>query len=196
MPLKTADTQAQDQQLMTLIQRATTGDQSAFATLYETTSKVVFGLVLRIVPERATAEEVLLDVYTQAWRQAGNYDSSRGSPLAWLMTIARSRAIDRLRSNRQDKHNEAIDDANGLVASSISPEEASVMSERQRLVRTALDALVPEQREVLELAYYGGLSHTEIAEKTGHPLGTVKTRTRLGMMKLREMLSPILSEQI
>ena len=196
MPLKTADTQAQDQQLMTLIQRAMTGDQSAFATLYETTSKVVFGLVLRIVPERATAEEVLLDVYTQAWRQAGNYDSSRGSPLAWLMTIARSRAIDRLRSNRQDKHNEAIDDANGLVASSISPEEASVMSERQRLVRTALDALVPEQREVLELAYYGGLSHTEIAEKTGHPLGTVKTRTRLGMMKLREMLSPILSEQI
>jgi len=196
LPLKTADTQAQDQQLMTLIQRATTGDQSAFATLYETTSKIVFGLVLRIVPERATAEEVLLDVYTQAWRQAGNYDSSRGSPLAWLMTIARSRAIDRLRSNRQDQHNEAIDDANGLVASSISPEEASVMSERQRLVRTALDALVPEQREVLELAYYGGLSHTEIAEKTGHPLGTVKTRTRLGMMKLREMLSPILSEQI
>ena len=181
---------------MSLIQRATTGDQSAFATLYETTSKVVFGLVLRIVPERATAEEVLLDVYTQAWRQAGNYDSSRGSPLAWLMTIARSRAIDRLRSNRQDQHNEAIDDANGLVASSISPEEASVMSERQRLVRMALDALVPEQREVLELAYYGGLSHTEIAEKTGHPLGTVKTRTRLGMMKLREMLSPILSEQI
>jgi RNA polymerase sigma-70 factor (ECF subfamily) len=196
LPLKTADTQAQDQQLMTLIQRATTGDQSAFATLYETTSKIVFGLVLRIVTERATAEEVLLDVYTQAWRQAGNYDSSRGSPLAWLMTIARSRAIDRLRSNRQDQHNEAIDDANGLVASSISPEEASVMSERQRLVRTALDALVPEQREVLELAYYGGLSHTEIAEKTGHPLGTVKTRTRLGMMKLREMLSPILSEQI
>lgn len=181
---------------MTLIQRATTGDQSAFATLYETTSKVVFGLVLRIVPERATAEEVLLDVYTQAWRQAGNYDSSRGSPLAWLMTIARSRAIDRLRSNRQDQHNEAIDDANGLVSSSISPEEASVLSERQRLVRTALDSLVPEQREVLELAYYGGLSHTEIAEKTGHPLGTVKTRTRLGMMKLREMLSPILSEQI
>src|SRR5262249_4825077 len=162
LPLKTADTQAQDQQLMTLIQRATTGDQSAFATLYETTSKVVFGLVLRIVPERATAEEVLLDVYTQAWRQAGNYDSSRGSPLAWLMTIARSRAIDRLRSNRQDQHNETIDDANGLVASSISPEEASVMSERQRLVRLALDALVPEQREVLELAYYGGLSHTEI----------------------------------
>ena len=196
MPLKTADTQAQDQQLMTLIQRATTGDQSAFATLYETTSKVVFGLVLRIVPERATAEEVLLDVYTQAWRQAGNYDSSRGSPLAWLMTIARSRAIDRLRSNRQDQHNEAIDDANGLVASSISPEEASVLSERQRLVRMALDSLVPEQREVLELAYYGGLSHTEIAEKTGHPLGTVKTRTRLGMMKLREMLSPILSEQV
>jgi len=196
LPLKTAETQAQDHQLMTLIQRATTGDQSAFATLYETTSKVVFGLVLRIVPERATAEEVLLDVYTQAWRQAGNYDSSRGSPLAWLMTIARSRAIDRLRSNRQDQHNEAIDDANGLVASSISHEEASVLSERQRLVRTALDSLVPEQREVLELAYYGGLSHTEIAEKTGHPLGTVKTRTRLGMMKLREMLSPILSEQI
>ena len=196
LPLKTADTQAQDQHLMTLIQRAMVGDQSAFAALYEATSKVVFGLVLRIVAERATAEEVLLDVYTQAWRQANNYDSSRGSPLAWLMTIARSRAIDRLRSNRQDQNKETIDESTNLVSSSISPEEASVMSERQRLVRSALDSLVPEQREVLELAYYGGLSHTEIAEKTGHPLGTVKTRTRLGMMKLREMLSPILSEQI
>ena len=196
LPLKTADTQAQDQHLMTLIQRAMVGDQGAFAALYEATSKVVFGLVLRIVAERATAEEVLLDVYTQAWRQANNYDSSRGSPLAWLMTIARSRAIDRLRSNRQDQNKETIDESTNLVSSSISPEEASVMSERQRLVRSALDSLVPEQREVLELAYYGGLSHTEIAEKTGHPLGTVKTRTRLGMMKLREMLSPILSEQI
>jgi RNA polymerase sigma-70 factor (ECF subfamily) len=196
LPLKTADLQAQDQHLMSLIQDATAGDQSAFAALYEATSKVVFGLVLRIVPERATAEEVLLDVYTQAWRQANSYDSSRGSPLAWLMTIARSRAIDRLRSNRQDQNKEAIDDALGLVSSSMSPEEAAVIAERQRLVRLALEALVPEQREVLELAYYGGLSHTEIAAKTGHPLGTVKTRTRLGMMKLREMLSPILSGQI
>ena len=196
MPLKTADTQAQDQHLMTLIQRAMVGDQGAFAALYEATSKVVFGLVLRIVAERATAEEVLLDVYTQAWRQANSYDSSRGSPLAWLMTIARSRAIDRLRSSRQDHNKETIDESTNLVASSLNPEEASVLSERQRLVRSALDSLVPEQREVLELAYYGGLSHTEIAEKTGHPLGTVKTRTRLGMMKLREMLSPILSEQI
>jgi len=196
LPLKTVETQAQDQHLMSLIQRATTGDQSAFAALYEATSKVVFGLVLRIVPERATAEEVLLDVYTQAWRQANNYDSSRGSPLAWLMTIARSRAIDRLRSSRQDQNKETIDDASTLVSSSISPEEASVISERQRLVRSALDMLVPEQREVLELAYYAGLSHTEIAAKTGHPLGTVKTRTRLGMMKMREMLSPILSGQI
>lgn len=173
------------------------GDQSAFTIFYEASKKVVFGLVMRIVTDRAIAEEVLLDVYTQAWRQARAYDSKRGSPLAWLMTIARSRAIDKVRSGKfEQQHREPLENAGEIRAQTLSPEEASVISERQKLVRFALDALSPEQREVLELAYYSGLSHTEIAERLGHPLGTVKTRTRLGMIKLRDLLSPLLSGQV
>jgi RNA polymerase sigma-70 factor, ECF subfamily len=182
-----------DNDLTALMFRVADGDQSAFNALYEGTSKLVFGLVLRIVIDRATAEEVLLDVYTQAWRQAKTYDRKRGTPLAWLMTIGRSRAIDRLRSSRQEQNKDSLDNASELTALSPSPEENSVLTERQELVRTAINALTPEQKEVIELAYFSGLSHTEIATKLGHPLGTVKTRTRLAMIKMREMLSPIFS---
>jgi RNA polymerase sigma-70 factor (ECF subfamily) len=182
-----------DNDLTALMFRVADGDQSAFNALYEGTSKLVFGLVLRIVIDRATAEEVLLDVYTQAWRQAKTYDRQRGTPLAWLMTIARSRSIDRLRSGRQEQNKDSLENASELSSLSPSPEENSVLSERQDLVRTAINALTPEQKEVIELAYFAGLSHTEIAMKLGHPLGTVKTRTRLAMIKMREMLSPIFS---
>lgn len=169
------------------------GDQSALATLYDTTSRLIYGLILRVLGDTSSAEEVLLDVYTQVWRQAANYDTNRGAPLAWLTTIARSRAIDRLRSGWQDQRRkeplEVLGDAPGNEA---SPEEMTVASERQRFVREALNSLAPEQREVIELAYYAGLSHSEIAAKLNQPLGTVKTRTRLGMMKLREALAPML----
>jgi RNA polymerase sigma-70 factor (ECF subfamily) len=192
LPLSATDLQ-RDVDLTALMSKVAEGDQSAFTALYEATSKIVFGLVLRIVIDRATAEEVLLDVFTQAWRQAATFDRKRGTPLAWLMTIARSRAIDRLRSGRHDQSKSALEDAAELTALTPTPEDSTVMSERQQLVRTAIDSLTPEQKEVIELAYFSGLSHTEIASKLGHPLGTVKTRTRLAMMKMREMLSPILS---
>jgi RNA polymerase sigma-70 factor (ECF subfamily) len=183
-----------DEDLLALMNRVAEGDQSAFTALYEATSKAVFGLIYKITQDRPTAEEVLLDVYTQAWRQAKNYDRSRGTPLAWLMTIGRSRAIDRLRSGKAEQANkDPLENAGQITSQSLSPEEVSTLSEKQRFVRTALDSLVPEQREVIELAYFAGLSHSEIALKLGQPLGTVKTRTRLGMMKLREMLSPFLN---
>ncbi|HJQ24834.1 MAG TPA: sigma-70 family RNA polymerase sigma factor [Blastocatellia bacterium] len=182
---------------MALIRRVAGGEQSALTAVYDATNRLVFGLILRVVGERATAEEVLLDVYTQVWRQAAAYDNSRGVPLAWIMTIARSRAIDRVRAGRPDQQKkESLDAISEVTAAGISPEEASVYSERQRLVRNALQTLTPEQREVIELAYYAGLSHSEIALKLGQPLGTVKTRTRLGMIKLRDMLRPILGGQV
>ena len=197
LPLNTVPAPAQDPEYLSLIRQVAEGDHSAFTAFYEATKKMVFGLVLRVVTDRGVAEEVLLDVYTQAWRQARTYDSRRGSPMAWLMTIARSRAIDRVRSGKFEQQNkEPIENASEIRAQSLSPEETTVISERQKLVRFALDSLSPEQREVLELAYYSGLSHTEIAERLGHPLGTVKTRTRLAMIKLRDLLSPILSEQV
>jgi RNA polymerase sigma-70 factor, ECF subfamily len=195
--LNTVQAQAQDHDLLSLIGKVAAGDQSAFTPFYTATKKIVFGLVARIIPERAIAEEVLTDIYTQAWRQAPTYDSKRGSPLAWLLTIARSRAIDKVRSGKLEQQNkEPIENAGDIRAVAPSPEEASVISERQKLVRFALDSLSPEQREVLELAYFSGLSHTEIAERLGLPLGTVKTRTRLAMIKLRDMLSPTLSGQV
>ena len=193
--IDTAETRARDQDLISLVQRVATGDQSALATLYDTTNRLVYGLVLRVLGDVSSAEEVLLDVYTQVWRQAASYDANRGAPLAWLTTIARSRAIDRLRSGWQDqRRKESLDVLGDTPAGSASPEEMTVASERQKFVREALNSLTPEQREVIELAYYSGLSHSEIAAKLNQPLGTVKTRTRLGMMKLREALAPMLGE--
>lgn len=194
---KTGDTmepRSRDQELTLLMQRIAKSDQSALATLYDTTNRLAYGLILRVLGDASTAEEVLLDVYTQVWRQAANYDTGRGSPLAWITTIARTRAIDRLRSSWQDRQRkEPLDLLNDRETNAANPEQASVNSERQRFVRDALSALSPEQREVIELAYYGGLSHSEIATKLDQPLGTVKTRTRLGMMKLREALAPVLN---
>jgi RNA polymerase sigma-70 factor, ECF subfamily len=196
-PQDSVEVRHRDQDLAALIRRVAGGEQSALTAVYDATNRLVFGLILRIVIDRATAEEVVLDVYTQVWRQAATYEASRGVPIAWIMTIARSRAIDRVRAGRHDQQRKEPLDAIGEVsAAGVSPEEASVYSERQRLVRSALSTLAPEQREVIELAYYSGLSHSEIALKLGQPLGTVKTRTRLGMIKLRDMLRPILGGQL
>ncbi len=192
----TAEIRSRDQELVSLVRRVAEGDQSALATLYDATNRLLYGLVLRVLSDVSSAEEVLLDVYTQVWRQAASYDTSRGSPLAWLTTIARSRAIDRLRSGWQDQQRkEPLDMLGDAPADSASPEDLTVASERQRFVRAALDSLSPEQREVIELAYYSGLSHSEIAARLNQPLGTVKTRTRLGMMKLRDALAPMLGRE-
>lgn len=188
------ESRSRDQELISLVQRIAKSDQSALAMLYDTTNRLAYGLILRVLGDASTAEEVLLDVYTQVWKQAANYDTGRGSPLAWITTIARTRAIDRLRSGWQDRQRkEPLDLLNDRETTAANPEEASVNSERQQFVRVALSSLSHEQREVIELAYYGGLSHSEIAAKLNQPLGTVKTRTRLGMMKLREALAPMLN---
>ena len=164
------------------------GDQSAMTPLYDSTSRLVYGLVLRILNEAPAAEEVLLDVYTQVWRQASSYDETRGAPLAWMTTIARSRAIDSLRSGMHEQRLKQPLESAATSTAATGAGDFAVASEMQKLVRAALGALPPEQREVIELAYYGGFSHSEIALKLGQPLGTIKTRTRLGMMKLREAL--------
>jgi RNA polymerase sigma-70 factor, ECF subfamily len=195
LAIDTAEASERDQDLISLVERVATGDQSALASLYDATNRLIYSLVLRVLCDMSSAEEVLIDVYTQVWRQAASYDANRGAPLAWMATIARSRAIDRLRSGWQDqRRKEPLDVLGDAPAKVASPEESAAASERQKLVRKALNLLTPEQRQVIELAYYSGLSHSEIAEKLNQPLGTVKTRTRLGMMKLREALAPLLGE--
>ncbi|MBO0857466.1 MAG: sigma-70 family RNA polymerase sigma factor [Chloracidobacterium sp.] len=192
LAIDTAEASERDHDLVPLVERVATGDQSALAELYDATNRLIYSLVLRVLGDMSSAEEVLIDVYTQVWRQAASYDANRGAPMAWMATIARSRAIDRLRSGWQQRRKEPIDILGDAPANVASPEESATASERQRFVREALNLLTPEQRQVIELAYYSGLSHSEIAEKLSQPLGTVKTRTRLGMMKLREALAPLL----
>jgi RNA polymerase sigma-70 factor (ECF subfamily) len=184
-----------DQDWASLISRVAEGDQQALASLYDTTRRLIFGLIVRILRDASLSEEILLDVYTQVWRQAALYDPERGAALSWLLVIARSRALNRLRTeNTAVERREDIETAAEFQSRESNPEEAMVFSERRRLVRSALDALSPEQREVIELAYYSGLSHSEIAARLNQPLGTVKTRTRLGMVKLRRMLEPVLEK--
>ncbi|MBX3235886.1 MAG: sigma-70 family RNA polymerase sigma factor [Nitrospiraceae bacterium] len=181
----------QEQHWGMLIARIASGDQSALAELYDASSAQVFGLALRVLAERTAAEDVTLEVYTQVWRQAGSYDPARGTPGSWLMTVARTRAIDRFRAGYLERGAQApLESAADLPGMGETPEQYAAGVERQRLVREALTALTSEQREAVSLAYYWGLSQSEIADRLQIPLGTVKTRVRLGMMKLREVLAP------
>ena len=173
-----------------MIRGVAEGDDQALASLYDATSRTLYGLLLRILSDPTAAEEVLLDVYAQVWRQARSYSAERGKPLAWLTTIARSRAIDRLRRGRQAHQLTVPLEEATRAARGESVEDGVLAGEVGAVVRAALDSLAPEQRDVIELAYYGGMSHSEIAAARNLPLGTVKTRTRLGMMRLREMLKP------
>lgn len=183
--------QIRDQEWRQLIARTAQGDQAAFAVLYDRTSPQVYGLVLRILGNREAAEEVTLDVYTQIWRQACAYDETRGTPGGWVMTLARTRAIDRYRAGATERGRFASLDAVELFASTgDTPEEDVAGQERRRYVQRALALLTVEQRQAIALAYFGGLSQSEIADQLKLPLGTVKTRMRLGMIKLREALAP------
>jgi RNA polymerase sigma-70 factor (ECF subfamily) len=174
---------------MALIQRIAQGDQQALAPLYDETSRFVYALALRILQDYGLAEEATMDVYLQIWRHAHSYAPARGNPSAWLLNMARSRAIDLLRRKARKKRlEESLEAAGSMVASTHDPEQASLLGEEQRRAREALAQLNPEQREVIEIAYFAGLSHSEIAELLGLPLGTIKTRIRSGMLKLRESL--------
>jgi RNA polymerase sigma-70 factor (ECF subfamily) len=165
-------------------------DESALRLFYDLTSRRVYGLVLCVLKDSALAEEVTLDVYLQVWREAPQFSSDRGSPLAWLLTLTRSRAIDRLRKIRAvDPLGVATMPAETSVAVSPAADQEASADERARHVQAALARLGPEQRQVLVLSYFQGLSHSEIAAQLALPLGTVKTRIRAGMAYLHELLS-------
>ncbi len=173
------------------LRRVAAGDRDALSELYDQTSPLVYGLALRILRNSADAEEVTLDVYTQIWRSAKTYDSRRGSVTAWMATLTRSRAIDRLRTRPQRDRQPELEQAERSRAQPPLPEAGWLMQQRL-LVEAALAELPPEQRRLIELAYFAGFSHAELASRSGLPLGTVKTRIRLAMMKLRELLAPVI----
>lgn len=174
-----------------LITQTAQGDQAALATLYDCSSPQIYGLVFKILGNREAAEEVTLDVYTQVWRQAHTFDESRGTPGGWLMMLARTRAIDRFRAGFAERGKlEDLDVASFFSSDGPTPDQKVEEQQRQQQVREALSLLSSEQRESIVLGYFYGLSQSEIAEKLKLPLGTVKTRMRLGMIKLREVLAP------
>ena len=169
-----------------LIRAMAAGNRDAFAQLYDCYAPLVLPFVLRIVRDRADAAEVLQDVFWETWRGAAAYDPSRGTPEAWIITRARARAIDRVRPARQRGET--------FVAATAGPPtppaaDAALRAEDRQLVAGALAQLSEAQREVIELAYYSGLTQTEIAERLEQPLGTVKTRIRLALARLREVVT-------
>jgi RNA polymerase sigma-70 factor, ECF subfamily len=177
-----------------VIARVGKGDSQAFAELYEQSSSLLFTLALRILNNRDEAAELLQDVYIEVWRKAGNFDQNRGSPMAWLITLTRSRAIDRVRasSSRGRTLTDSLEEsrAEELQSDLPDPLETHTVEELRILVGDALSDLPAAQQEALELSFYDGLTHAEIAAKLDKPIGTIKTRIKLGMNKLRYTLRP------
>ncbi|HXG34937.1 MAG TPA: sigma-70 family RNA polymerase sigma factor [Bryobacteraceae bacterium] len=171
------------------LQRVRAGDSEGLALLYDLTTPVLYPLVLRILGQAGAAEEVLLDVYLEVWRKAESFDRERGSAMSWLVMLARSRAIDRLRSRAGERKREQPLPGKDVLRGIADPEQETLAAERRRIIVEALARLADGQREAIELAFYEGLTHAEIAERLGQPLGTVKTRIRSGMMRLRALLA-------
>jgi RNA polymerase sigma-70 factor (ECF subfamily) len=187
-----AGPKSEEGHLESLIEGIARGEEASLAALYDATSRWTYGLALKVLRDPASAEEVTLDVYLQVWQRAGDYARERGSPESWLLAITRSRAIDRLRAGAaQKRRQEPFDPGLEPAAGGPDPLAASDQNERRGRVHAALASLPAEQRKAIELAFFRGLSHSEVALSLGEPLGTIKTRIRLGMVKLRGLLSPL-----
>lgn len=178
-----------------LLERVARGDSQSFEDLYDRYSPMLYAVLLRILGKPEDAQEVLQETFVKVWTNATLFDKARGSEAAWLISIARSRGIDRLRSRRVrfDRETEAGREmtSNGPVSPGPSGLDSAVQSETRDAVRSALSDLPQPQRVALELAYFEGLSQSEIAARLGEPLGTVKTRMQLGMKKLRDRLQEL-----
>ncbi len=176
--------------LAELVDRTAHGEVVAFAELYDATSHRVFGLTLKILEDHSAAEEATFDAYTYVWRNALRYDPRRGSVMQWLLIVARSRALDQLRSRvRRNARECPLETVAEVQDPSPGPEDMSGRAEQCVRVRQALASLPREQREAIETAYWAGLSHTQVADALGQPLGTIKSRIRTGLASLRRQLA-------
>ena len=172
-----------------LLRRIVTKDATAFSAFFDRYNQLAFSLVFRILKVREDAEDVLVDVFWQVWRQADRYDPSRGKPVAWLLTIARTRAIDSLRSGSR---RESATESPVAGDPPLEHKDPFVLADTRRAVREALKELPESQRVALEMAYFDGMSHTEIAAALNKPLGTMKDHIRNGMLSLRKRLKAYL----
>jgi len=173
-----------------LIQRIANGDQTAFAALYDRLSPILYSMALRMMNDAIEAEDVLQDGFVYIWQRANTFDASRGSPISWAITIVRHKAIDRLRVRLRGERLRERASASPELASDKDDQSAlePFLRERRAQVKSALAQLPGEQREALQLAFFSGLTHQQIAAKIATPLGTVKARIRRGLLQLRQLL--------
>ena len=183
---------ASDPTDLSLVQRIAARDTAALAELYDRHNRLLFGLILRIVRDRGEAEEILQEAFVRVWTRTDMYDARMGRPLPWIVRVARNCAIDRLRARRvrATVDTPAIDvaavEAAALATGIQTPEAAVLMAERRRTLTDALAGLPPEQRQLIEAAFFEGYTHSELAQRFGLPLGTVKTRIRGGLIAMRK----------
>jgi RNA polymerase sigma-70 factor, ECF subfamily len=184
--------QSSDPTDLLLFQRIVARDTAALGDLYDRHNRLLFGLILRILRDRAEAEEILQEVFVRVWTRAELYDARLGNPISWLVRLARNRAIDRLRARRvrEAASGPSLDESVAEPAGTAirSPEAIVVDDERHGKVIDALASLPPEQRHLIEAAFFEGYTHSELAKRFGLPLGTVKTRIRTGMIAMRQRL--------
>nr|WP_245613819.1 ECF RNA polymerase sigma factor SigK [Knoellia sinensis] len=185
---ESSSTAAMGPDLGRLLTRSARGDEAAFAELYDATAARLHGLVVRVVRDRAQSEEVTQEAYLDIWRHCTRFDPSRGSPLAWMLTIAHRKAVDRVRSAEASKAREVTYESTTIEREHDTTLEKVETRLDQQRVRRALDSLTETQRGAVELAYLGGHTHTEVAALLGIPLGTAKTRIRDGLIRLRDTL--------
>jgi len=186
---------AESIELLDQLHRMARNEHGALAKAYDLMGPVVFSLAVRMLRDRPAAEDVTQDIFIQVWRQAGNYDTSRGSPEAWIMMIARTRILDRLRSRSAGVVLKPVGD--NLPDSPDGedwPDDLAISRENAVNVRMALSELPGDQKHAIELAFFDGLTHVEISEKLNVPLGTIKTRIRLGLIKIKDRLRELMGE--
>jgi RNA polymerase sigma-70 factor, ECF subfamily len=171
-----------------LVQSIASGDELALHALYGMSHRFVFTLAMRITANRETAEEVTLDVFYDVWRRASGYDAANGTVLGWIMNLARSRAIDRLRFESRKKRSKGGDEQ-PLADIAADPQDVLGLREQSETLRVALARLTPDEREAIEMTFFAGLTHAEAAARLKQPLGTIKSRIRSGLHKLRDALS-------
>jgi RNA polymerase sigma-70 factor (ECF subfamily) len=176
-----------EQDWTTLVQSIAAGDQLALHALYEMAHRLVFTLIMRITANRETAEELTIDVFHDVWRRAPRYDPANGTVLGWIMNQARSRAIDRLRfeSRKKRSHGEDVQPQAEVAA---DPHDVLELREQGEALRASLAMLTPDERQAIEATFFAGLTHAEAAARLNQPLGTIKTRIRSGLHKLRQTL--------
>lgn len=174
------------------------GDVNAFEELYDQYNRLLFGMIISIVKEREEAEDLLQEVFVKVWQKAHTFNKKRGNVYSWLVTISRNKAIDRIRSKdykTQEKASVSVNKpAFSLEGDKYDPLETTIYSNRADIVKKALAKIPKSQRKVLEIAYYRGMTQSEISDHLDIPLGTVKTRTRQGMIKLRNMLESLIQQ--